>query len=156
VHGIHRAIEAGDARALARHVDFPALRESLRPQVQDRIVRAAGPGAQAGPFSSMGLAVASGLAGGLVDAMLTPSGLAAMLEGRKVWDRLGNVPPGPRNGARAQGGPAATEHLPRPRLRVESPSRASTTIVLDDGGELDLVLERRGTEWRLAGVRLPR
>ena len=39
VAGIREAVQAGDARALARHVDFPALRASLRPQVQDRIVR---------------------------------------------------------------------------------------------------------------------
>ena len=149
--GIHRAVEAGDAQALARHVDFPALRASLKPQVQDRIVRAAGGDAQAGPFAAFGLGVATGLAGGLVDAMVTPAGLGAIMEGRKVWDRLGNVPPGAPSGTPAADADAA----PGPRLRLESPSRASAVVTLDDGSELTLVLARRGLQWRLTEIRLP-
>ncbi len=150
VAGIRQAVQAGDARALARHVDFPALRASLKPQVQDRIVRAAGVDAQSGPFAAFGLSVASGLAGGLVDAMVTPAGLGAMMEGRKVWNRLGNVPPSARGDTSAQPGP-----VPEPRLRFESLSRASATVSGGDGGELVLVLTRKGTRWRLSEIRLP-
>ena len=74
VAGIRQAVDAGDARALARHVDFPAARQ-LKPQGQDRIVRGAGVEAQTGPFAAFGLTVATGLAGGMVDAMVTPPGL---------------------------------------------------------------------------------
>ena len=148
--GIHRAVQEGDAAALARHVDFPALRASLKPQVQDRIVRAAGQDAQTGRFAAFGLTVATGLAGGLVDAMVTPVGLGAIMEGRKVWDRVGNTPP-PSAGAR---GPEA-DPGPDPRLRFESLSRASAVVTLDDGSELTLVLTRSGMRWRLTGIRLP-
>lgn len=148
--GIHRAVQAGDAAALARHVDFPALRASLKPQVQDRIVRAAGQDAQSGRFAAFGLTVATGLAGGLVDAMVTPVGLGAIIEGRKVWDRVGNVPP-PATGTPA----AATEPAPAPDLRFESLSRASAIVTLDDGSELTLVLTRSGMRWRLSEIRLP-
>lgn len=148
--GIHRAVQAGDAAALARHVDFPALRASLKPQVQDRIVRAAGQDAQSGRFAAFGLTVAAGLAGGLVDAMVTPVGLGAVMEGRKVWDRIGNVPP-PSSGTPAMG-PAPA---PGPRLRFESTSRASAIVSLDDGSELTLVLSRSGMRWRLTEIRLP-
>ena len=148
--GIRQAVKTEDARALARHVDFPALRASLKPQLQDRIVRAAGAEAQSGPFAAFGLTVASGLVGGLVDAMVTPVGLGAMMEGRKVWNRVGNLPPPSRGDTGAQ-----PEPIPDPRLRFESFSRASATVTLDDGGELVLVLVRNGTEWRLAELRLP-
>ena len=94
--------------------------------------------------------VATGLAGGLVDAMVTPTGLAAIMEGRKVWERAGNVPPPSRGGTSA-----ASEPVPAPRLRFESFSRASATVSLDDGDELVLVLTRRGLEWRLSDIRLP-
>ncbi|MBD7986663.1 DUF2939 domain-containing protein [Luteimonas sp. Sa2BVA3] len=150
VAGIREAVQAGDARALARHVDFPALRASLRPQVQDRIVRAAGVDAQSGAFAAFGLTVATGLAGGLVDAMVTPTGLAAIMEGRKVWERAANVPPPSRAGTSA-----APEPVPAPRLRFESFSRASATVSLDDGDELVLVLTRHGLQWRLSDIRLP-
>ncbi|HEY4529021.1 MAG TPA: DUF2939 domain-containing protein [Luteimonas sp.] len=147
--GIHRAVQAGDAAALAHHVDFPALRASLKPQVQDRIVRAAGVDAQSGRFAAFGLTVATGLAGGLVDAMVTPVGLGAIMEGRKVWERVGNVPP-PSTDLHQQARPG-----PHPELRFESLSRASAVVVLDDGSELTLVLGRDGLRWRLTEIRLP-
>lgn len=150
VEGIRQAVKTEDARALARHVDFPALRASLRPQLQDRIVRAAGVEAQSGPLAALGLSVATGLAGGLVDALVTPAGLGAMMEGRKVWNRVGGIPPPSRADTSAQ-----PEPLPDPRLRFESFSRASVAVPLEDGGELSLVLTRSGTRWRLSEIRLP-
>jgi len=150
IEGIRQAVKTEDARALARHVDFPALRASLKPQVQDRIVRAAGADAQSGPFAAFGLTVATGLAGGLVDAMVTPAGLGALMEGRKVWNRIGNIPPPSRSDTSAQPEPIAD-----PRLRFESFSRASATVRMDDGSELTLVMTRKGLRWRLAEMRLP-
>lgn len=150
IEGIRQAVQAEDARALARHVDFPALRASLKPQLQDRLVRAAGVDARSGPVAALGVGVASGVAGGLVDAMVTPAGLGALMEGRKVWNRVGNLPPPSRGDAAARPDP-----IPGPRLRLESPSRASATVVLDDGGELVLVLSRSGLRWRLSEIRLP-
>ncbi|MBJ6984588.1 DUF2939 domain-containing protein [Luteimonas sp. MC1750] len=160
VAGIRQAVDAGDARALARYVDFPALRASLKPQVQDRIVRAAGVEAQTGPFAAFGLTVATGLAGGLVDAMVTPTGLAALMEGRKVWERASNEPPrsravtgtGATGSARAD---AAAASATAPRLRYESLSRSSAIVTLDDGSALTLVLTRQGLRWRLSEIRLP-
>jgi hypothetical protein len=150
LEGIRQAVKTEDAHALARHVDFPALRASLKPQVQDRLVRAAGAHAQSGPFAAFGLTVATGLAGGLVDAMVTPAGLGALMEGRKVWNRVGGVPPPTRRDTSAQ-----PEPIPAPRLRYESFSRASATVTMEDGGELVLVLTRQGLRWRLAEIRLP-
>lgn len=150
IDGIRRAVQTEDARALARHVDFPALRASLKPQVQDRLVRAAGVDAQTGPFAAFGLGLASGVAGGVVDAMVTPVGLGALMEGRKVWNRVGGIPPPSRSDTSAQ-----PEPIPAPRLRFESLSRATATVTLEDGGELGLVLTRKGLRWRLAEIRLP-
>lgn len=150
IEGIRQAVKTEDARALARHVDFPAVRASLKPQVQDRLVRAAGVDAQSGPLAAFGLTVATGVAGGLVDAMVTPVGLGALMEGRKVWNRVGNIPPPSRSDTSAQ-----PEPIPDPRLRFESVSRATATVNLADGSELTLVMTRKGLRWRLAGIRLP-
>lgn len=150
IEGIRQAVKTEDASALARHVDFPALRASLRPQVQDRVVRAAGVDAQSGPLAAFGVTVAAGVAGGVVDAMVTPVGLGAMMEGRKVWNRVGNVPPPSRADTSQQ-----PEPIPDPRFRYESFSRASATVTLADGGELTLVMTRRGVRWRLSEIRLP-
>jgi len=49
--------------------------------------------------------------------------------------------------------------LPRPlrdaRLRYESPSRFTATVVHADGRSTVFVLQRQGLRWRLVDVRLP-
>ena len=42
VHAIGKAVREENAAALAKHVDFPPLRASLKAQLTDRMVRAAG------------------------------------------------------------------------------------------------------------------
>lgn len=152
VHAIRDAIEARDSAALARQVDFPALRASLKAQLVDRIAREAGAQAQDNPFAAFGLTVANGLAGGLVDAMVTPAGLGAMMEGRKVWDRATGLPPPGSDAAAA---------MPRERplhdaeYRFESLSRFTATVHDDRGRPVVFVMTRSGLRWRLSDIRLP-
>lgn len=146
---IRDAVKTEDARALARQVDFPALRASLKLQLQDRIVREAGAGVQADPFGAFGLRIASGLAGGLVDAMVTPVGLGAMMEGRKTWNRASNIPPPSRGDT-----PGQPEPLPDPRHRFESASRFTATVADAEGDEIVFVLSRQGLQWKLSDIRL--
>ncbi len=152
LRAIGNAAQDRDARALAKQVDFPALRGSLKAQLTDRIVREAGDGAHDNPLAALGLTVATGLAGGLVDAMVTPLGLGAMMEGRRTWDRVGNVPP-------PVGDPSDAASRPRPlqgaEHRFESLSRFTATVHDDQGRPVVFVLTRRGLAWKLSDIRLP-
>jgi len=151
IRAIGDAVQARDERALAKQVDFPALRSSLKAQVADRIVREAGGHAQDNPLAAFGLTVATGLAGGLVDAMVTPTGLGAIMEGRRTWDRIGGAEP------RASGDGARTD--PRPlhdaEHRFESPSRFTATVHDASGRPVVFVLTRKGLGWKLSDIRLP-
>lgn len=148
VQGIREAVIAQDARALSRHVDFPALRTSLRAQLTDHMVRQAGVDAQSGLFGALKLRIASGLVDAAVETMVTPLGLGAVMEGRKVWthvirDSVGGPPP------------PATEPLPEPEYRIQSPSRVTATVADEQGRPVVFVLTRQGLRWRLSDVRLP-
>jgi hypothetical protein len=82
-----------------------------------------------------------------VDAMATPSGLAALMEGRAIWKHL-------------RGGVAPTDQPePEPlhdaRYRFESPSTFSATVRSADGAPTVFVLRRQGLRWKLAEIRLP-
>jgi hypothetical protein len=152
VHAIRDAVEARDSAALSRQVDFPALRSSLKAQLGDRIAREAGAGAQDNPFVAFGLAVANGLAGGLVDAMVTPAGLGAMMEGRRTWDRATGLPPPGSDEARA----APRERpLHDAKYRFESLSRFTATVQDDEGRPVVFVMTRSGLRWKLSDIRLP-
>lgn len=161
VRAIRDAVEKQDASALSREVDFPALRTSLKAQLTDKLVREAGPDAQASALGSIGLRIAGGLIGGSVDAMVTPTGLGALMEGRKVWKRIGDgfAPPPPPPSATDNADSAIAPAAPRPfdgaAYRYESLSRFTATVRDDSGRPIVFVMTRDGLRWKLSDIRLP-
>lgn len=150
VHAIRDAIEANDSAAISEQVDFPALRASLKRQLADRLVRAAGAEVQSNALGAFGIALATGASSMAVDATVNPLGLAALVQGRAVWRQIGNdfAPPDP--------GVPAQRPFHDARYRYESPSRFSVTVRDEAGRPLAFILTRRGLDWRLTDVRLPR
>jgi hypothetical protein len=149
VRAIRIAVKEQDAAALSRQVDFPALRVSLKAQLDDRLLRKAGPDLQSNPLAAFGLSIANSLLGGGVDAMVTPAGLGALMEGRKIWKRVDD--------GIAQRDPAlpAPEVLHEARYRYESLSRFTATVSDDEGRPLVFVMTRDGLRWKLSDIRLP-
>lgn len=151
VNAIRTAVKEQNAGELSKHVDFPALRLSLKAQVDDYIVRRAGPELQSNPLAALGISLASGVAGTAVDAIATPVGIGAVLEGRNLLRRLDSS--APRRDAYAQVPPA--EPLEHASYRFESPSRFTATVANADGDPVVFVLTRDGLKWRVTDVRLP-
>lgn len=163
VRAIRSAIERQDATALSKQVDFPALRTSLKAQLTDRMVREAGPDVQSSTFGAIGLSLAGGLIGGVVDAMVTPTGLGALIEGRKVWKRVddgfSSSPEPVVAPADSSAAPATSPVAPRPfdgaKYRYESLSRFTATVQDDSGRPIQFVMTRDGLNWKLSDIRLP-
>ncbi|MGO1068999.1 DUF2939 domain-containing protein [Lysobacter sp. CA199] len=151
VQAIRAAVKEGNTGELSKHVDFAAIRLSLRAQVDDYIVRRAGPDAQSSLFGSIGLSLASGVAGTAVDAVATPVGIGAVLEGRKLFKRFDRD--AASRDAYAQVPPA--EPLKELSYRFESPSRFTATVNNADGDPVVFVLTRDGLSWTVTDVRLP-
>lgn len=151
VRAIREAVKEQDTAALSEHVDFPALRSSLKLQLDDYLVRRAGADAQSSLLGSIVLRVASGATGGVVDAMATPVGLGAMLEGRNLWHRVN----GSRNGADSYAPGPPRDPLQEAKYRFESPSRFTATVHDRDGDPVVFVLTRKGLRWKISDVRLP-
>ncbi|MBD9537746.1 DUF2939 domain-containing protein [Stenotrophomonas sp. STM01] len=151
IHGISRAIEERDTGRLQRHVDFPALRVNLKAQLSDYMVRKAGPDAQSNLFGAVLLGVASNVTGAGVDTMVTPIGVAALLQGDSLWKRaIGNTANGD-----TWGPPAPAKPLANTQGHYESLSRFTATTRLEDGREVVFVLSRQGLRWRLTNIQLP-
>lgn len=141
-----------DAGKLARHVDFEALKASLKAGVQARLIgderNAQG---QPPPANVMGAAVAGALLGPMVDTLITPDSLARMLQGQS-----------PATAALPQvGAPTAPTTAAEPldtRMGYESPNRFVYSVTKQGSGEeaIHLVLRRDGLlAWKLAELRLP-
>src|SRR5690606_37854300 len=90
LRGLAGAIEQRDTSQLDRYVDFPMLRANLRAQLDDYVVRRAGPDVQSNLVGALLLTAGQKLSGTAVDAMVTPTGIGALMEGHTLWKRASN------------------------------------------------------------------
>src|SRR5689334_6162338 len=125
IRAIQHAVQAQDAGELAEQVDFPALRTSLKAQLVDEMIRQAGPDVQTNPFGAIALTMATGVVNGLVDGMVNPGGLGAVMQGRRLWKNSRDSFERPPLDAQGEPLPAAVEKKPLEdaKLRYESTSR---------------------------------
>lgn len=154
VRSLVQAAEAGDAGALERKVDFPALRQSLKGQMAGRLTdelrdKAGDLGAGLG---GLGLALAPSLADSAVDALVTPRVVAEVV----------------RTGQRPEARDAVRGSDPKPkgtdsRLHRAYGYRDLNTFVIrltrEDKPEqpLRLLMTRHGLfDWKLSGVEFPK
>ncbi len=150
VNAIRDAVRTENARALSKQVDFPPLRSSLKRQVRDAMLRKAGGDMQASLLGAVGMFVAGSVSDAAVDAMVTPVGLGALMEGRKLWNRASGLPPPTREDTGDR-----PEPLQDARYRFESHDRFTATVIAADGSETVFVLTRRNLGWKLSDIRLP-
>ena len=151
LHGIRTALAEQDTARLERHVDFPALRVNLRAQVEDHLARQAGPDVSSNLFGAAALSLANQVLGRGVDTLVTPMGIAAVLQGRATWKRAVGETVGGDTYAPA----VPAEPLKQAEHRYESLSRFTATVQDDDGDPVVFVLTRQGLRWRLTDIRLP-
>lgn len=151
MHAIGKAVREENPAALARHIDFPPLRASLKAQLGDRLARSVGVETQSGWLGALGMTVANEVAGGAVELMVTPYGIGALIEGRKVWNRATGMPP-PRT---PEGAAVRPDPWRNSQRRYESTSRFTATVHTDDGAPVVFVLTRHGLRWKLSDIRLP-
>ena len=146
---MQQAAQRGDADALNAHIDFPAVRESLRGQVAGMLAQKMGE-AKDNPFAALGTAIGMAFADQMLQVFVRPETIAASMR-TGVWDPLSA-------GTASQ--PAGAEEklawsyereglhkvVVRPHRKGEPP----------DAQRLAYVLVRRGfADWKLAEIRIP-
>ena len=144
VNRLQAAAERGDAQALNEMVDFPALRASIRTEVQSATAR--GIQKDGGVFAAIGAAAAGFVVGPVVDAAVTPQGIGMLMKGQSPGDDAKDSDNGEdwREDVKINRRWEASD-----RFVVRYSDRAS-------GDErIALVMRRDGLEWRLSGIRFP-
>lgn len=142
-----RAADRGDVEALNELVDFPALRTSFKENVKTAVAREISADAD-NPYAAMGGALAGMLAGTVVDAAVTPAGIAALTRGND---------PTEGDAATGDGGARENDDVERDR-RYEGLNRFAVRYVdrASGGEQFALILRRDGLGWKLSGVRFGR
>ena len=126
---LRRAARDGNARAVTRLVDFPALRRGLAHQLAATALGAPAGGHGLAPF---GFSFAAGIARHEMTAVLTPATLIRM----------------------ARQGPASA-HWHFQSFRLEGPTTVALRLHAAGEGSMGLTLRMEGGRWRLTGIRLP-
>jgi hypothetical protein len=139
------AAAAHDERALSAHVDYPALRASVKQQV----MAAYGNGAvsEARGLGSLGAALARALAGPVIDTLVTPDGVRAMFEVEEARKT-------PSAAASAAGGGPVLPAL-KDRPVIERDGLDQFRVHGRDSGSATMIFRRAGLGWKLSGVALP-
>ncbi|MCE4059952.1 DUF2939 domain-containing protein [Pandoraea sputorum] len=113
------AANARDATTLSSYVDYPAVRESLKMSLHDELSRQMDK-QRSNAFGALALALGGWVSDRVVEALLTPEAVAAMLRG----DSTG-LPPAP-------GAPAPRDVVP-PQAESSAPQAAPVTPPTNSG-----------------------
>lgn len=144
LHRLQSAVARRDAEAVSAQVDFPALRASVKGQLLAAMGRDTGEVKDANPFAAIGSAFALALVNPVIDAVVSPAGVGAMVEHGRIEIAQ------PQRSPEA----AATEPVrdtPRYRLAYRGLNRFAVTA--QDGGSF--VFRRAGLwSWKLAGIEM--
>jgi Protein of unknown function (DUF2939) len=143
LYQLRQAVEHRDLQGVASRVDFPALRTSVKTNLQ-AIAQTEVP--QQNPLMSL---IGTFLRGILVDPVLdrvvSAEGVAALLEGQRLQFGEGQSAQFSRKAASV-----------KVRARYESLNRFAVDVKPEgDSTSVTLLLSREGLAWKLSGVRLP-
>jgi hypothetical protein len=146
LYQMYQAVEHKDVQQVSDYVDFPALRESVKTNL--RTVMAKETAQQSNPILSLlGSVVGGAVLDPVVDNLVTPSGVTALLEGQQL--QIGE------KGSQAQFKPQAGS----PDVKAEYESFNQFAVSVKPKGEdvepVTLLLSRNGLSWKISGVRLP-
>lgn len=149
IRGIHSAIENRDPQELERYVDFPILRANVRAKVAKRLLASATSPSGRVVGDDLGRTMIGAISDKAVDAMVSPMGIALLLEGRALAHRVSGKKPG------IGGKDDAADPLLHATTRFESPSRFAATVDSAEGRPVVFVFERKWLSWKLSDIRLP-
>lgn len=147
LYQMYQAVERKDVEAISSHVDFPALRESVKTNLQTVVKKETSQ--QSNPLMGLLGSVMGGFVlDPVVDQLVTPSGVAALLEGEQL--QLGKQ----EGQSQFTQGSSST-----PDVKAEYESFNQFAVSVKPKGQdiepVTLLLSRDGLAWKISGVRLP-
>jgi hypothetical protein len=150
VKNMKDAADKRDASTLSSYVNYPALKENLKASFSANMNEKAQE-KSSNPLAGFGAALASAFMGPMIDAIVTPDSLAAMLRGQKPKAAGGVTEPATQDVA------AEKNNDPDVKLGYESLNRFVVRVSPKDKPEQKtaLVFLREGLSWKLNAVELP-
>ncbi|MFP2769673.1 DUF2939 domain-containing protein [Oceanisphaera sp. KMM 10153] len=159
---ISDAVDRHDSVVLAELVEFDSVRQSLKQQLNSRVLRELGTDNKQNPFSALGASLANIMVDGLLDTYMTPAGIERLMRGETPAPGIPESSPPQSPGDEAGHDPNDTKNPPErktlfsdARMGYQTLDRFVVTVTDEKGREADFVLSRRGLDWKLTAIALP-
>jgi len=150
LRSIKKCVESGDAEQLSENVDFPILRKNLKEQLKVEMLKKTAKDLKDNPFKAFGVALASKFVDGIVETLVTPSGLTSLMEGKSKQTEREEEKKQPRTSKRR-----SKDLFPNASTGYDSLSKFSVRVPHEKGGEIRFVLTRSGLKWKLSNIVIP-
>lgn len=154
---LHDAVKAGDADAMDNHIDFVAVRDSLKSSIKAKMAEEVAV-TDADPMAALGMAMADALLDPIIDGILTPEGMAAMIARRREMDDKENVAGSTGSAVKQTGNPDASSAPSdskgqTPNYEIEREGLSKFTVTFPDDPEAPaLIFMRDGLSWKLSDI----
>jgi Protein of unknown function (DUF2939) len=147
LYNMKSAAEDRNAAKLSSHVNFPALKDSIKATINSKIATET---KGKNPYGELGAVFAAALIGPLVDTLVSPENLAKLFEGEKPQIATKKETPSPAE--------SESKSKPDISMKYESYDQFVVNIKNKDSlsDPLGLILIRDGLfSWKLSGLRMP-
>ncbi|UIF88100.1 DUF2939 domain-containing protein [Cupriavidus sp. UYPR2.512] len=152
VYQMCSAIEALDSERFSRYVDYPALRENLKAQIMLSLKdKMQSPGMKDSPFAGLGQMIGLAMVNTMIDTMVSPAGVMAVMAGEKPFLKPSQLSSKPTE-AKEEG----AKEAPKYDVSYRSWDLVQASASRDNGDKIVADLRRDGFwSWKWTGIKLP-
>ena len=146
LNNIKNASEQGDADKLSVYIDFPSVKQSIKDQAKAVMVKELASSKEQDGFEALGTMLGAAMIDPLIDGLVTPDGVALMLQGQKLDFDLNNDTPEDKPKAKNEDIDYKARYLSFNRFKVQ-------VIDADDPNEsIDVIMHRDWLSWKVTRI----
>lgn len=146
LYNIKNAAEQKDADKLSGYIDFPSVKQSIKDQVKAAMVEELAASDEQDGFEALGTMLAAAMIDPIVDGVVTPDGVALMLQGQELDFGLDDKTTKDKPKVKDTDIDYRAGYLSFNRFKVQ-------IIDADDTDEsLDVIMHRDGLSWKVTRI----
>ncbi|WP_201502195.1 DUF2939 domain-containing protein [Psychrobacter cibarius] len=146
LNNIKNAAEQGDADKLSGYIDFPSVKQSMKDQAKAVMVKELASSKEQDGFEALGTMLGAAMIDPLIDGLVTPDGVALMLQGQKLDFDLNNDTPEDKPKGKNEDIDYKAGYLSFNRFKVQ-------IIDADNSDEsIDVIMHRDWLSWKVTRI----
>lgn len=147
LNNIKKAAQAGDADTLSEYIDFPSVKQGLKDQLNTQIMKEVTK-EDADGFEALGAMLATAMIDKVVDGIVTPDGVAMMVQGQKPDLDNESVEQTTEDKTDSKKLDYKTNYITYKSFKVSLSNP-------DYEDNLDIIMRRDGLSWKVNRINLP-